>query len=1282
MNGTGDHLDRNFFRAENPDHLLASQRPAIQAILKKFARIAIGVLNDSSRRPLDYAPGGQAVNKTARDAADINRPHHVFCIDGGRGSGKTYTLLSLDWALHQISDLRRGKPAEWRKFFEEPQCIGVGTLKALEHLEPRLTSVAHVLRIIFPGDMVAGESVMEMIFAAMNEQLAISMEVLRRQDEGSSSRRKKAEELRAKLRDEVERGWYFARRFGLEAIIRDSADYRDLIERFEEESQKASNRIKAWRDYMDEYLDFHHAATLVILLDDSDVQAELTHDILHSIRMFLNHPRIVSVLAGNIRSMRNSLLHISMQRIAPSIKALENDNRRTAIDWRQIERKAVEDYLEKVLPPAQRLVLRLPELGHAAGRRAAESDFEKIAGKDLLDLCIARTDAARAAFLSAKFSLAIKRELNESDAPTVIRGRELEEFLSWWVFGNRYAASLAPRSARQIATFRELFAEDLSGEAATAKGGDGLGRPAPQRKFRTKKRLTVMLHDIPENYALIQRLGDQDANFVSWIRQQETESNWVGQRMFRINQRESYHRHYTYDYIRYRLDVGLAMPLRDNTEEMVPAGLLPRLRGRRYMRRFFQPGQMPRQQRRYGVARWIDHAAVPGNCIYLYDLAALPDISMISDREVNKSAMDQSSDILPRDHREGSWEASLPGRWVELIQDEQDELMLRYFTEIVCERLKETGAITSAAIMLELNPLDIRRKYSHGVYERFLQNEVNSFAEEIKTVIWSFALRELQIGHLRGHSEDLAQMPLEAEGRDPELVLGHIDDVKRMIALYAALVTDLRRAWHAVRIHEIAPGWMGSGEALGSSQEQQLISFAVIASQSHMPLYSRKHLEERVLFSSSPWLRHVREVFSKKHVVDAFNAQKQACDEPEWDKMKLEDAQIASLYNTPSIAIVQGPTKLVDQESAPSAAEEIDDYGRWAETLRYIGRAICAEWPYCAAKTRGKNEQKAIAVNDDLERRLFDGMHGLSWRLDVSGEPGTGQTDGEPGNRKTERRQHARDARNFAWLLFGLAPSLPAIIHTELMAKIYEAESRRRLAKGEKDKNVDDALVALKKAYDDVQKDIEAWAGLNGLLSVLLRYIKIKCLHIFAKLFIKSMLEDQALSEEDKKLRDNALKEDLKNFVDRHPDVKERPMQRARFLQACRIEVANEQVALKVFGRLKEIFGAEISDDLAMMPDAAPSTLFGELWMVDLVTDEIREQLGSIEGMTLYPLVLPVPVDNPKDVRGTFGETEQWLWATNRFLRKFNTWVEKYKEREYKAQTSDELMGPPNSQVR
>ena len=81
------------------------------------------------------------------------------------------------------------------------------------------------------------------------------------------------------------------------------------------------------------------------------------------------------------------------------------------------------------------------------------------------------------------------------------------------------------------------------------------------------------------------------------------------------------------------------------------------------------------------------------------------------------------------------------------------------------------------------------------------------------------------------------------------------------------------------------------------------------------------------------------------------------------------------------------------------------------------------------------------------------------------------------------------------------------------------------------------------------------------------------------------------------------------------------------------------------------------------MPDVAPSTLFGDNWMVELIAhDGFRNEIidcarkNSPNGVFEIKLdqapkdALKDPLD-PVDVRGIFSETEQWLWATNRCLR-------------------------------
>src|SRR5262249_16621104 len=77
------------FRADNPDHLLLTQEPAVRTIVKGLARLTL----ENDKRRLGEQPD------------PTERPHQVFLIDGSRGAGKTYTLLTAELALRELSAL-------------------------------------------------------------------------------------------------------------------------------------------------------------------------------------------------------------------------------------------------------------------------------------------------------------------------------------------------------------------------------------------------------------------------------------------------------------------------------------------------------------------------------------------------------------------------------------------------------------------------------------------------------------------------------------------------------------------------------------------------------------------------------------------------------------------------------------------------------------------------------------------------------------------------------------------------------------------------------------------------------------------------------------------------------------------------------------------------------------------------------------------------------------------------------------------------------------------------
>ena len=132
-------------------------------------------------------------------------------------------------------------------------------------------------------------------------------------------------------------------------------------------------------------------------------------------------------------------------------------------------------------------------------------------------------ERTRKQFLTEKFRLAIAHASGLSDAPGELSRRHLEAYLAWWVFFNRYAGSLAPKSARQIVTFRDYY----------LRFSDSLGKDSSHAS--SPKRLIIALFENPANYALIQQFGDEDANVVTWLQHQSLQSTWVGERQFQVN---------------------------------------------------------------------------------------------------------------------------------------------------------------------------------------------------------------------------------------------------------------------------------------------------------------------------------------------------------------------------------------------------------------------------------------------------------------------------------------------------------------------------------------------------------------------------------------------------------------------------------------------------------------------------------------------------------------------------------------------------------------------------
>lgn len=318
---------KRFFSLEE---LTDRQRAAAKRVLSEVRGLA-----ESIKRELDD-------DRAVYDRHFVYRhPRYVFVIDGNRGSGKTTLLLTLH---HLLTNLGAGERDIPDKKTRE-------SLKSLSLLEPSHGNPMPplVLSILNPNEMEKADDTMENIFA----QIAV---FLKREGEEKKSLAAACAQLKDKLYNEVALGWSFSRDLGVETLSRDSLDYQDFVRQRAEQATSSYTRQQSWRNFVNEFLDLFSRQLLVICIDDTDLAPTVTEGILHSIRMYLSHPRIVVLLCMNLKYIRHTLELMALQRIAP---ALSNLSPSEADQARWQERQITDEYLYKILPPSLHLRLNL-----------------------------------------------------------------------------------------------------------------------------------------------------------------------------------------------------------------------------------------------------------------------------------------------------------------------------------------------------------------------------------------------------------------------------------------------------------------------------------------------------------------------------------------------------------------------------------------------------------------------------------------------------------------------------------------------------------------------------------------------------------------------------------------------------------------------------------------------------------------------------------------------------------------------------------------------------------
>ncbi len=743
--------------------------PEVRFMLQEQRRAAARIIRDIDRiaKREGEIEGNDCEGYLLRQQHD--RPRHVAFIDGARGIGKTTLLLkieslvrclgtgwyAMDRRSHNESVRSSGGDHQQERCGREnvqrglgpcaetdlKRCVGgdrhaagrcdYTELKALfceknhfnveEHLgmevdrlltpvniKGRERSVAFALPVIFPDDMEVYGNTMEAIFAKMIHALT---ERIQSPSVGEECHTNKMENILNSLKDEVAQGWYFSRQLGAEALLRDSSDFNDFIRRRTDEATKGYRRIATWRCWLNVFLNAMGCELLVISIDDTDISPALTHDILQSLLIYLDHPRIFTVLVGNLRSMQYSLLEHSLSRLRPAIETLGSKDGAIAVEWRNHVSHQVAEYILKVLPWSHRydltmtgcdddIAFKAPPARPATGKKAGDDDpikncpgayissapccrceqepsertlkdidkqkkLEKIRSRyskitsiglggyepgtaNTFDIFVDELlNRERVDFFWFK-SQSHKKFLLQKSKQGGKTDLHADNYLALWLLKHGYE-KLKLRNMRHIIDFKTAMESGDTAGNHTEKAGvvDHLHRRVAEALFYN-----------PANTELSSLFRDDDKRFTHWLARQRISSQWRGSRHFRINEQTIPEHTYSFDYLMFHLDLGISYPVWESDEVMLDPRLLPKPDGfntypQDSLVLFSHKQFIAHLDERYGVANVLNHPIVPANCIYFRDLCDLPDIAWKNETDGSKDGKNTM----------GNFEARIKDEW-------------------------------------------------------------------------------------------------------------------------------------------------------------------------------------------------------------------------------------------------------------------------------------------------------------------------------------------------------------------------------------------------------------------------------------------------------------------------------------------------------------------------------------------------------------------------------------------------------------------------------------------
>lgn len=299
---------------------------------------------EQHRKKQEKQSGGCREGKNTA-IGDINRrlmgyPNNVIAFCAERGQGKTSAMTSFAEALSKMDNEDDiAETGEKRGGF-----WGSGSLGQ--------SCCYEVLESIDPSMMEDGSSIIKMVLSGMFSRAE------------EQRRRYKRECLQGNDEDGDERYNSLLRQF--QKCFRDlevreqgkQQEDMDELEQIAELSDNANMRGTLYQlvERFLSYLDIGKKSYLVIQIDDADLNIRDAYRIVEDIRRYLVLPRVIILMAVNMRQMESVVQQHFITQYAESIR---NSGAVTAESCRNI----AELYLEKVIPSVRRI--ELPDVGQA-----------------------------------------------------------------------------------------------------------------------------------------------------------------------------------------------------------------------------------------------------------------------------------------------------------------------------------------------------------------------------------------------------------------------------------------------------------------------------------------------------------------------------------------------------------------------------------------------------------------------------------------------------------------------------------------------------------------------------------------------------------------------------------------------------------------------------------------------------------------------------------------------------------------------------------------------------